>query len=136
MSYPVSGMVRDFIPDGYQKVNSFIPHGMAVILNAPEVFRFTGSSDPERHNYAAELIGADPRQTNPENGGDLLANKIIELMQRTGIPNGLQAIGFNIHDVDQLVEGTLVQRRLTSLSPRYADLVILEMLFKDAMVYW
>ena len=136
MSYPVSGMVRDYFPDGYQTDLPIIPHGMAVILNAPAVFRFTGPSDPERHLYAAELMGADINETNPEQAGELLANKIIELMQRTGIPNGLQAVGFSIDDVAQLVDGTLLQHRINKLSPRHADAEVLEQLFQDAMIYW
>ena len=136
MSYPVSGMVRDYYPEGYQTDHPIIPHGMAVILNAPAVFRYTGPSDPERHLYAAELMGADISDTNPEQAGELLANKIIELMQRTGIPNGLQAVGFSVDDVEQLVDGTLLQHRINKLSPRQADAEVLEQLFQDAMLYW
>ena len=46
MSYPVSGMVRDFVPAGYPVGRPLIPHGMSVILNAPAVFRFTAPADP------------------------------------------------------------------------------------------
>ena len=41
MSYPVSGMARDFRPEGYDVDHPIIPHGMSVILNAPAVFRWT-----------------------------------------------------------------------------------------------
>ena len=136
MSYPVSGMVRDYFPEGYQTDHPIIPHGMAVILNAPVVFRFTGPSDPERHLYAAELMGADISDTGPEQAGELLANKIIELMQRTGIPNGLQAVGFSVDDVEQLVDGTLLQYRINKLSPKQADADVLGRLFQEAMIYW
>ncbi|MBK5108360.1 MAG: iron-containing alcohol dehydrogenase [Anaerolineales bacterium] len=136
MSYPVSGMVRNYFPEGYQTDHPIIPHGMAVILNAPAVFRFTGPSDPERHLYAAELMGADISDTNSGQAGELLANKIIELMQRTGIPNGLQAVGFSVDDVDQLVDGTLLQHRINKLSPRQADAEVLGRLFREAMIYW
>ena len=81
-------------------------------------------------------MGADISDTNPGQAGDLLAIKIIELMQRTGIPNGLQAVGFSVDDVEQLVDGTLLQHRINKLSPRPADAEVLEQLFQDAMIYW
>lgn len=49
LSYSVSGMVKQFQPQGYPKpeaetgLGGIIPHGMAVILNSPSVFRFTGA---------------------------------------------------------------------------------------------
>lgn len=136
MSYPVSGMVRDYFPNGYHTDHPIIPHGMAVTLNAPAVFRFTAPSDPERHLYAAELMGVDTTDIGPDDAGELLANEIIDLMQRTGMPNGLQAVGFNTEDVDQLVDGTLLQHRLTKLSPRQANAADLKTLFQAAMNYW
>ncbi len=103
MSYPVSGMVRDFIPEGYRTDHPLIPHGMSVILNAPAVFRFTAPVDPQRHLYAARLMGVDTTGARPEDAGELLAGAIIDLMQQTGMPNGLSAVGFTPDDVDQLV---------------------------------
>ncbi|MBM3956416.1 MAG: iron-containing alcohol dehydrogenase, partial [Gemmatimonadetes bacterium] len=47
MSYPVSGNVREYVPEGYPPGRPLIPHGMAVALNAPAVFRFTAPVDPE-----------------------------------------------------------------------------------------
>jgi hydroxyacid-oxoacid transhydrogenase len=45
MSYPVSGMVRDYVPEGYPPGHPLVPHGMAVVLNAPAVFRFTAPAN-------------------------------------------------------------------------------------------
>jgi len=41
MSYAVSGMVRNYRPEGYPKDHPIVPHGMGVVLNAPAAFRFT-----------------------------------------------------------------------------------------------
>ncbi len=136
MSYPVSGMVRDFQPVGYPTDHPIIPHGMSVILNAPAVFRFTAPANPQRHLYAAELMGADTREAAPEDAGEILADAVIALMKQTGVPNGLGAIGFTPADVDALVEGTLPQHRVTKLSPRPASADDLRQLFLDSLSIW
>jgi hydroxyacid-oxoacid transhydrogenase len=136
MSYPVSGMVRDFIPEGYVTDHPIIPHGMSVILNAPAVFRFTAPANPERHLYAASLMGVDVSEARPGEAGDLLAGAIVDLMQQIGMPNGLKAVGFGPEDVDQLVQGTLPQHRVTKLSPRPADADALKQLFLNSMTLW
>ena len=136
MSYPVSGMVRDYCPEGYLSDHPLIPHGMAVTLNAPAVFRFTGQANPERHLFAAKLMGADVNDVDLKDAGELLAQVIIGLMRKTGMPNGLGAVGFTPDDVGELAAGTLPQHRVTKLSPRPADADDLKQLFLSAMKYW
>jgi hydroxyacid-oxoacid transhydrogenase len=136
MSYPVSGMVRDFVPDGYSPGHPIIPHGMSVILHAPAVFRFTAPANPERHVTAARLLGADVGAVDEDRAGDLLAAQIVKIMQATGMPNGLAAVGFTPADVDALVQGTLPQHRVTKLSPRPVGEAELRQLFLDSMTCW
>jgi hydroxyacid-oxoacid transhydrogenase len=136
MSYPVSGMVRDYVAEGYPRDHPIIPHGMSVILHAPAVFRFTAAANPERHLYAASLMGVDVSSAKPEEAGDLVADSIVALMKKTGMPNGLKAVGFVPDDVDQLVAGTLPQHRVTKLSPRPAQADDLKQLFLDSMTLW
>lgn len=136
MSYPVSGMVREYRPPGYDVDWPIVPHGMAVILNAPAVFRFTGPACPERHLRAAEWLGADISDKRPDDAGRILADKVTEFMQRLGIPNGLSAIGYTRDDIPALVKGTLPQHRVTKLSPRPVGEEELTALFEDAMVAW
>jgi len=118
MSYPVSGMVRDYVPEGYRSDHPIIPHGMAVLLNAPAVFRFTAPANPQRHLYAAGLMGVDVSNANPEDAGELLASALVTLMRQTGVPNGLSAVGYGPDDVPELVAGTIPQHRVTKLCPR------------------
>ena len=136
MSYPVSGMVRDFRPPEYQVDHSIVPHGMAVILNAPAVFRFTAGASPQRHLLAARLLGLDVADAAPQDAGEILAAGLIELMRATGMPNGLGALGYCEADAPALAEGTLPQHRVTKLSPRPAGREELIALFRAAMRYW
>jgi hydroxyacid-oxoacid transhydrogenase len=136
MSYPVSGMIRDFIPAGYPVGRPLIPHGMSVILNAPAVFRFTAPADPQRHLEAARLMGADVSDVGPGDAGEVLAWAILSLMRQAGMPNGLRAVGYGPEDVDALVAGTIVQHRVTKLSPRPAGEAELKELFLASMTLW
>ncbi len=136
MSYPVSGMVRDYVPEGYPPGHPIVPHGMAVVLHAPAVFRFTASAIPEKHLYAASLMGKDISDAKSEDAGEILSGAVVELMQKVGMPNGLKAVGFGPEDVDKLVEGTLPQHRVTKLSPRPVGAEDLEQLFLDSMQIW
>ena len=136
MSYPVSGMVRDYRPDGYTLNYPIIPHGMAVILSAPAVFRFTALANPDRHLEAARLMGLDTTNISKWDAGDLLAGAIISLMQKAGMPNGLAAVGYTAADVDKLVNGTMPQHRVTKLSPRPFTGHDLEMLFLNSLTCW
>jgi hydroxyacid-oxoacid transhydrogenase len=136
MSYPVSGMVRDYVPPGYPDDHPIVPHGMSVILNAPAVFRWTAPANPERHLQAAQLLGAEPTGAAAEDAGEILASQIERIMRRVGMPNGLSGVGLGADDVDALVAGTLPQHRVTKLSPRPATAEDLRQLFLAAMRYW
>jgi hydroxyacid-oxoacid transhydrogenase len=136
MSYPVSGMVREYKPEGYEVDHPIVPHGMAVVLNAPAVFRFTAPASPERHLEAAAALGADVVGARPENAGTILADRIIEFMRDLDVPNGLAAVGFTTGDIPGLVEGTVPQQRITKLAPRPNDEEDLARMFEDAMTYW
>lgn len=136
MSYPVSGMVKDYMPEGYPQDHPIVPHGMAVVLNAPAAFRFTAPACPEKHLQAAEAIGADISQATLEDAGKILSDRVIEIMRRLNLPNGLSGIGFSREDIPKLVEGTLPQHRVIKLSPRPVEAEDLTQIFEDAMIYW
>lgn len=136
MSYPVAGMVRDYLPQDYPNDHPLIPHGMSVILNAPAVFRFTAPANPQRHLHAARLLGANTSNASPEDAGELLATAIINLIRQIDIPNGLGAVGYTNQDVDDLVAGTLPQHRVTKLAPRPASEMDLRQLFLNSITLW
>lgn len=136
MSYPVSGLVRDYRPRGYSVDHPMVPHGISVILHAPAVYRFTAQACPERHLKAAEILGADVSHARPEDAGKILADQVIRFMQDLHVPNGLRELGYRSEDVPALVEGTLPQHRVTKLSPRPAGPDNLARLFEESMVIW
>ena len=133
MSYPVSGHVRTYRPAGYPGDDPLVPHGMSVILNAPAAFRFTAPANPRRHLEAAAALGADVSRRADADAGRVLADRITWFMQRLGMPAGLRAIGYDASDIPVLVEGTLLQQRLTKLSPRPATADDFARMFEDAM---
>jgi hydroxyacid-oxoacid transhydrogenase len=133
MSYPVAGMVRGYRPPGYLTDHPLVPHGVSVILNAPASFRFTAVANPRRHLEAAAALGADVSRATAGDAGAVLADRICWFMQRLGVPGGLRAIGYAESDIPALVEGTLLQQRLTMLSPRTAGADELAGLFAAAM---
>jgi hydroxyacid-oxoacid transhydrogenase len=118
-AYPIAGRVKDFRPVGYPQDEPMVPHGMAVSLTAPEAFRFTFEASPQRHVRAAELL--DPRAERPSDDSDFLPQVLADLMRDIDIPNGIGAVGYDEGDVDDLVEGSLKQRRLLATAPREAD---------------
>lgn len=136
MSYPVSGMVRNFRTKGYPEDHPLVPHGMAVVLNAPAAFRFTASACPERHLQAADALGADVSKAKLQDAGKIIADRVIEFMKHLHIPNGLSGIGYAKADIPKLVEGTLPQHRVIKLSPRPVGQEELVKIFEDAMEYW
>ena len=136
MSYPVAGMVESYVPAGYAVDYPLVPHGFAVTVNAPAVFRFTAPASPQRHLRAAAVLGADCRGAHDEDAGAVLADRIVSLMRQLNAPNGLSALGYGPQHIPALVEGTLPQHRVTKLSPRPADAEALAGIFADALIYW
>ena len=136
MSYAVAGLVRGYTAPGWPSNHPMVPHGISVIVNAPAVFRYTGPACPERHLKAAQAMGADVSGVALEDAGDALADRVIEMMRQTGIPNGLRGVGYSEDDLDALTDRAFPQKRLLDNSPRPPDREQLKDLFRDALGYW
>jgi hydroxyacid-oxoacid transhydrogenase len=115
-AYPIAGMVKDFRPPGYPQDEAMVPHGMSVSLTAPEAFRFSFESAPERHLRAASLLAPDREKV--DDPKEQLPTVLTELMQDIGIPNGIGAVGYTEADIPDLVPGTMKQQRLLATCPR------------------
>ena len=133
MAYAVAGLVRDFRMSGYPAAAPMVPHGVSVVLNAPSVFRATAHACAERHLDGARLLGADTRDAGTADAGEILGAVLERLMRATGIPHGLGAIGYAEADVDALVRGTIVQKRLLDNAPIPVAEPELAALFRGAM---
>jgi hydroxyacid-oxoacid transhydrogenase len=139
MSYPISGQNPGYKHPGYQVNSPIIPHGVSVAVSAPAVFKFTGPSNPERHLAAAEAFGVDISSVKKESAGEVLGDALTKFLADLGDqPKGLKDLGFRREHIDDLVEGTIPQRRVLMLAPGLAEEVEqereqLRMLFEEAM---
>ncbi len=135
MSYAVSGLVRDFTAAGWPPDHPLVPHGISVIVNAPSVFRFTGPACPERHLQAAEALGAQTADVNRD-AGHILADRVIDMMRATGMPNGISALGYGAADIPALTDKAWPQKRVIDNAPLHISKDQLAELFKGALSYW
>jgi len=109
---------------------------MSVIVNAPAAYRFTAAGCPYRHLEGAGLLGANLNGSAKSEAGEILAGQIEQMMQATGVPNGISGVGFNETDVSALAEAAGAQQRLLSVSPRPVTLQDLREVYADALRYW
>ncbi len=133
-AYPVAGRARGYRPADYPGEGPLVPHGMAVSLTAPEAFRFTFASSPQRHLHAAALLAPDDAPAS--DAAAHLPRVLANLMRDIGLPSGLAEVGFTERDVDDLVAGSLAQERLLAISPRTATADDLAGIVSRSMQNW
>jgi alcohol dehydrogenase class IV len=136
LSYAVSAQTREWHVPGYPEGKTLVPHGMAVVLNNPSVWRFTAPSCPERHLHGAQCLGAETRGATGIDAGDVLAGRVIELMRATAMPNGLTELGFDTSHLDALATGAEPQYRVIRNAPKDVGRDDLKSLFGAALSYW
>jgi alcohol dehydrogenase class IV len=132
--YPIAGRVKDYRPKDYPEDEPMVPHGMSVVLTAPEAFRFTFDAAPERHLRAAALLAGRP--TDSGGSADTLPEVVIDLMRDVDIPNGIGGVGYTEADVDDLVEGTLKQQRLLATCPKEVRAEDVAAIFRASLELW
>jgi alcohol dehydrogenase class IV len=111
-----------------------VPHGMSVSLTAPEAFRWTFGTAPERHVAIARLLA--PSLEAPDDAADHLPLAISTLMRDIGMPNGIGEVGYGEDDVPGLVEGALKQQRLLNAAPRPVEADDLAAIFSRSVQLW
>jgi alcohol dehydrogenase class IV len=133
-AYPIAGMVKDYRPRGYPQQEPMVPHGQSVSLTAPEAFRFSFPSAPERHLRAAAMLA--PGRETLSNPAEQLPSALIDLMRDIGIPNGIGAVGYTEADIPALVPGTMKQQRLLATCPRPVTEEDIAAIFAKSIQNW
>ncbi len=122
LAYPIASLKHGWKPPGYGGA-ALIPHGFAVAVTAPAVFRFIEDALPERCAAAARLL----------DGGDDLAMSLERLLADVGAPTGLRELGYGEDDCAAVVQGALDQQRLLVGSPKETGAAELEALFEASL---
>ena len=135
MSYAVSGLARNYHAEGWPRDHALVPHGFAVIVNSPSVFRYMGKTCPDRYVEAARALGP-VAGSEPTDAGEYLAQATIELMKAVGAPNGLQALGYTSDDLDALTEKGWPQRRVIDNAAMCITKEDMKAMFEGALSYW
>lgn len=135
MSYGITHLMHDITTRDYIVDSPFIPHGISVIASAPAIFRYLAEGAPERHLEAANSLGANAWDAGHDEAGEVVADRIIDLMKKTDIPNGIGDLGFTEADVKPLAASSARQIRAIANAPRETNLQDIENIYAAALSY-
>ncbi len=136
IGYAVSGGVRNYRPDGFALTRPLVPHGQSVAVAAPACFAFTYAALPERHDRAAELLGAVPAGSPPGTAREALPAFLAELIAECGGPSSLAEIGLGEDDVEALASAAHAQRRVLANSPLPVSEADLAAVLRASLTPW
>ena len=135
LSYGITHLMHDITTRDYPVESPFIPHGISVITSAPAIFRYLAEGAPERHLEAANSLGANAWDAGNDEAGEVVAGRIIELMKKTAMPNGIGDLGFSEGDVKTLAASSVRQTRAIDNAPRETNLQDIENIYAAAINY-
>jgi len=136
LSYGVTHLMQDITTEGYEVAPPFVPHGISVVVNAPSVFQYTSEVFPERHLEAAQFLGVETEKFTPAEAGEAVSGRIIDLMRKTGMPNGLSGVGFSPEDLPDLTKSAIRQKRAIANAPRESNETDIFNIYQNAVSYW
>ena len=93
-------------------------------------------SDFKYERYKKAIRDDNVKEIFPDESIFELRKMFDRMMKETGIPNGLNAVGYSNNDLDALTEKSYVQKRLIDNAPLPISKVELKEIFRDAMSYW
>ncbi|MCE4610451.1 MAG: iron-containing alcohol dehydrogenase [Desulfurococcales archaeon] len=132
MAYPIAGMVREYYPPDYEFGYPIVPHGIATSIPAGYAFkRLTAYNFPKFREIVKLVKGVEV--ATPREAGEELFDYYMKLLEDLRVPTSLREIGYKEGDLEALVDGTLKQQRLLTLSPKRISKRDLEEIFKDAL---
>lgn len=112
-SYPISSLNKSrskatqYHHPSYSPDVPLIPHGVAVSLTAPAVFKFTAPSAPQRHREAAAIFLGKERaheldRASDEQVGAILGEAVQRFLDGLGVPRGLEGVGYSSADIGKV----------------------------------
>ena len=71
-----------------------------------------------------------------KDAGEILAQRMMELMRATGVPNGLTGLGYKESHCHALTDGAMPQRRLLDNAPKSPTREDVFNIYNAALQYW
>ncbi|PUA31415.1 MAG: hypothetical protein B9J98_06550 [Candidatus Terraquivivens tikiterensis] len=104
-----------------------LPHGVAAGVFGPGLLKVLEPFYPERCSIVASYLGKGVRARAHE--------AMSEFIKALGLPGGLHELGITEREVDALVEGALMNKRLLSISPITPSKDVLKKIATESFQY-
>ncbi len=132
MGYPIAGMVRTYYPEDYEFGYPIAPHGIATAIPAGPTFKHLAPYNQPKFSQVLKLLTGE-ETSDPKEIGEGILEYYLHILESLRIPTDLRELGFNKNDLEDLVNGTLKQQRLLSISPKKITKRDLEAIFKELL---
>ncbi len=136
LSYSIATHGHHYVASGYESAEPMVPHGIAVVMTAPAVFRQTGIVSPERHLRVAEALGADISGAGFNDAGAILAAYMTDLMKAAKLDNGLSGLGIKASEISEMAKSGFTQKRPLAQAPVDVTEKLLVTIYEDSMTLW
>jgi alcohol dehydrogenase class IV len=108
------------------------PHGVLNGILLPHCIRFNAAADPTPYIPLAAAVGIAVSGRPASEVAEQLAERVRQLADEVGVPNGLAALGVTADDIPLMARTTLNDACLAT-NPREADAADIEALFRGAL---
>lgn len=133
MGYPIAGNVKEWFPEDYEFGYPISPHGISTAIPGAYTFKYLAPFAHEKFGQIAEILNVGHVNMDISELSSAIYEYYMHLLEQLKIPTTLKDLGFTIGDLDKLIDGTLAQQRLISLSPKVVNKKDLEYIFKELL---